>query len=121
MKRVVVAEDEASLAKLISFKLQREHYEVAMAEDGGKALELIQGGHPDLILLDVMMPVMDGYHVLQEIKKDPELSEIPVIMLTSKGQEKDVVRGIDLGATDYIVKPFRPSELVARIRRVLKE
>lgn len=121
MKRVVVAEDEASLAKLISFKLQREHYEVAMAEDGGKALELIQGNHPDLILLDVMMPVMDGYHVLQEIKKDPKLSEIPVIMLTSKGQEKDVVRGIDLGATDYIVKPFRPSELVARIRRVLKE
>jgi DNA-binding response OmpR family regulator len=117
--KVVVAEDEPALGRLITFKLQREAYEVKWANNGGAALDLVRQEKPDIVLLDVMMPVLDGYQVLKKLKEDDNLKDIPVIMLTSKGQERDVVKGIELGANDYIVKPFRPAELVARVKRLL--
>lgn len=120
MSKIVVAEDDRAIARLIKFKLERAGYEVEVAEDGGQAVETINKNHPDLVLLDVMMPVLDGYQVLRRIKDNPELESIPVIMLTARGQEKDIVKGIEMGSQDYIVKPFRPAELLARVNRIFK-
>jgi len=117
--KIILAEDEPQIARLIKFKLEREGYEVIWEKDGGAALESIKENTPDLVLLDIMMPVMDGYQVLKKIKEDENLKNIPVIMLTAKGQERDIVKGIEMGSEDYIVKPFRPAELVARIKKVL--
>ena len=119
-KKILLAEDEPHIARLVVFKLEREGYEVIWAKDGGEALESIKKDIPDLVLLDVMMPVMDGFDVLKKIKEDERLWKIPVIMLTAKGQIKDVEKGFDLGSDDYVVKPFRPDELVARIKSKLK-
>ncbi len=118
--KIVIAEDEQHIAKLIMFKLEREGFEVAWAKDGGEALGLIRNVKPDLVLLDVMMPVMDGYEVLRKMKESDDIKDVPVIMLTAKSQEHDIVKGFDLGSDDYIVKPFKPAELVARIRKVLR-
>ncbi len=117
--KIVLAEDEPQIARLIEFKLKKEGYQVIWKENGKEALEAIKEDKPDLILLDIMMPVMGGYEVLRHIKKDEGLKDIPVIMLTARAQEKDVVKGIDLGAEDYITKPFHPAELLARVRRIL--
>lgn len=118
-KKIVLAEDESHIARLITFKLEKEGYELTWAKDGGEALEKITEIMPDLVILDVMMPVMDGFEVLKKVKHDETLKAIPVIMLTAKGQDNDIVHGLDTGAADYIVKPFRPAELVARIRRII--
>ena len=108
-KKIVIAEDEQHIANLVVFKLKREGYDVRWAKDGGEALETIKETKPDLILLDVMMPVMDGFEVLKKIRDDEELKAIPVIILSAKGQEQDIVRGFDSGTDDYIVKPFSPA------------
>ena len=118
--KIVLAEDEPQIARLIQFKLQKEGFEITWKDNGADALESVKEIKPDLVLLDVMMPVMDGYQVLKKIKEDENLKQIPVIMLTAKGQERDVVKGFDLGSEDYIVKPFRPAELVSRIKKILK-
>ncbi len=118
-KKIVLAEDEPQIARLIEFKLKKEGYEVTWKENGEEALKAIKEDKPDLILLDVMMPVMDGYEVLRRLKEDEDLKSIPVVMLTARAQEKDVVKGIDLGAEDYITKPFHPAELLARVKRIL--
>ena len=118
-KRIVLAEDEPQIAKLVEFKLKKEGYQVTWKENGEEALKAIKEEKPDLILLDVMMPVMDGYEVLRRLKEDENLKSIPVIMLTARAQEKDVVKGIDMGAEDYITKPFHPAELLARVKRIL--
>ena len=118
-KKIVLAEDEPQIARLIEFKLKKEGYEVTWKENGEEALKAIKEDKPDLILLDVMMPVMDGYEVLRRLKEDENLKSIPVIMLTARAQEKDVVKGIDMGAEDYITKPFHPAELLARVKRIL--
>ena len=117
--KIVLAEDEPQIARLTIFKLEKEGFEVIWEEDGGATLESVKNNKPDLVLLDVMMPVMDGYQVLKKIKENDDLKMIPVIMLTAKGQERDVISGIEMGAEDYVVKPFRPAELVARIKRIL--
>jgi len=119
VKKIVLAEDEPQIARLIEFKLKKEGYEVTWKENGEEALKAIKEDKPDLILLDVMMPVMDGYEVLRRVKEDENLKSIPVVMLTARAQEKDVVKGIDLGAEDYITKPFHPAELLARVKRIL--
>ncbi len=119
VKKIVLAEDEPQIARLIEFKLKKEGYKVIWKENGEEALEAIKADKPDLILLDVMMPVMDGYEVLRRVKEDENLKSIPVVMLTARAQEKDVVKGIDLGAEDYITKPFHPAELLARVKRIL--
>ncbi len=118
-KKIVLAEDEPQIARLVEFKLKKEGYQVVWKENGEEALEAIKADRPDLILLDVMMPVMDGYEVLRQIKEDENLRNIPVIMLTARAQERDVVKGIDSGVEDYITKPFHPAELVARVKRIL--
>ncbi|TET43677.1 response regulator [Candidatus Aerophobetes bacterium] len=118
-KRIVLAEDEPQIAKLVEFKLKKEGYQVTWKENGEEALEAIKRERPDLILLDIMMPVMDGYEVLRQIKEDEKLRDIPVIMLTARAQERDVVKGIDSGAEDYITKPFHPAELLVRVKRIL--
>lgn len=118
-KKIVLAEDEPQIARLIEFKLKKEGYEVTWKENGEEALEAIKAEKPDLVLLDVMMPVMGGYEVLRRLKEDENLKSIPVVMLTSRAQERDVVKGIDLGAEDYITKPFHPAELLARVKGIL--
>ena len=118
-KKIVLAEDEPQIARLVEFKLKKEGYEVTWKENGEEALASIKEEKPDLILLDVMMPVMGGYEVLRRLKEDENLKSIPVVMLTARAQERDVVKGIDLGAEDYISKPFHPAELLARVKRIL--
>ncbi len=118
-RKIVLAEDEPQIARLIEFKLKKEGYDVTWRENGEEALKAIKADKPDLILLDIMMPVMDGYEVLRRLKEDENLGDIPVIMLTARAQEKDVVKGIGLGAEDYITKPFHPAELLARVKRIL--
>ncbi len=118
-RKIILAEDEPQIARLIEFKLKKEGYDVTWKENGEEALKAIKADKPDLIVLDIMMPVMGGYEVLRRLKEDENLKSIPVIMLTARAQEKDVVKGIDMGAEDYITKPFHPAELLARVKRIL--
>lgn len=118
-KKIVLAEDEPQIARLVEFKLKKEGYQVTWKENGEEALKAIKADKPDLILLDVMMPVMDGYEVLRRLKEDENLRSIPVVMLTARAQERDVVKGINSGAEDYITKPFHPAELLARVKRIV--
>ncbi|MFT4687965.1 MAG: response regulator transcription factor [Verrucomicrobiia bacterium] len=119
MTNILVAEDEPQTAQLIEFKLKQQGYQVNVVSNGEQAMKMLAIHEPALILLDGMMPVMDGFEALRRIKESKEYRQIPVIMLTAKSREKDVVTGLDLGATDYIIKPFSPAELVARIKKVL--
>jgi DNA-binding response OmpR family regulator len=119
MARILIVEDEANIFKLVSFRLKHLGHEVLWAQNGGQALETAHAEKPDLILLDVMIPVYDGFQVLRKLKADAETQRIPVIMLTARGHEKDVVTGIESGADDYVVKPFSFPELVARLNAVL--
>lgn len=119
MIKILVAEDEPQTAQLIEFKLKQQGFAVVLATDGEAAIKLIPQEMPSLIILDAMMPVLDGFEVLRRIKESPELKAIPVIMLTAKNKDRDIVSGLELGAADYIVKPFSPAELVARVRKVL--
>ena len=118
-KKIVLAEDEPQIGRLIEFKLNKEGYSVIWKENGEEALKAIKENKPDLILLDIMMPVMGGYEVLRRLKEDENLKSVPVIMLTARAQEKDVVKGIDMGAEDYITKPFHPAELLVRVKKIL--
>jgi two-component system, OmpR family, phosphate regulon response regulator PhoB len=119
MTNILVAEDEPQTAQLIEFKLKQQGYAVNVVSNGEQAMKMLAINTPAVILLDGMMPVMDGFEVLRRVKESKEYRHIPVIMLTAKSREKDVVTGLDLGAADYIVKPFSPAELVARIKKVL--
>ncbi|HEY3230315.1 MAG TPA: response regulator [Roseiflexaceae bacterium] len=119
MARILIAEDEANIFKLVSFRLKHLGHDVIWAQNGSQALEAAREQSPDLILLDVMMPVYDGFQVLKKLKADANTQPIPVIMLTARGHEKDVVTGIEGGADDYIVKPFSFPELIARVNAAL--
>ena len=114
---ILVVEDDYNIANLIQMYLLKEGFEVRFAEDGGKAVEEFQQKVPDLILLDVMLPVMDGWTVLSRIR---EKSQVPIIMITAKGEVVDRIQGLEMGADDYIVKPFEMKELIARINAVLR-
>ena len=116
---VIIAEDEPQIANLIKFKLEKSGFEVMIGENGKLALELVNQYHPDLVILDVMMPIMDGFEVLRLIKEGEGTKDIPVIMLTARGMETDVLKGFETGAVDYITKPFSVSELAARVNNVL--
>jgi DNA-binding response OmpR family regulator len=119
---VLVAEDDAQIAYLLQFLLEREGYRVLVAPDGRKAQRLIdEMAPPQLAILDVMMPYADGFEVLAYLRAKPGWREMPVIMLTARSQEKDIVRALDAGASDYVVKPFLPDELKARIRRLVAQ
>lgn len=122
-KRVVLlVEDDPGIAGLVRFRLEREGYEVRHAADGEQAvLEFDHPVAPDLVLMDVMLPYRNGYELLKELRGRPALAKVPVLMLTSRGREQDVVQGLAGGANDYVVKPFRPAELLARVRKLLGE
>ncbi len=117
LRRVLVVDDEPRLIHFIRLNLEHDGFEVIEAISGTQALGLLRDRLPDLILLDVMMPELDGFETLQLIR---EISTVPVIMLTAKGEEEDRVRGLELGADDYISKPFSPREMVSRVKAVLR-
>lgn len=118
----MVVEDDEHLAELLKFLLLRQGYEVHLCSDGRAALAFFQACEraPCLILLDVMLPFLDGFELVRAIRATPMLAEVPVVMLTAKNMEGDIVRALDAGANDYIAKPFQPNELMARVRRYLK-
>jgi two-component system phosphate regulon response regulator PhoB len=117
---VLVVEDEADLQELLRHNLTRHGFAVRSALDGGQALRAVAEQLPDLIVLDVMLPVIDGLEVCRRLRSDPRSAGIPVIMLTARTEETDVIRGLDLGADDYVTKPFRMRELVARMKACLR-
>jgi DNA-binding response OmpR family regulator len=116
---VVVAEDEPQIANLVRYKLEKSGYEVLWGKDGQRAWELIQESKPDLVILDVMMPIMDGFEVLRAMHDGPETREIPAIMVTARGMEEDILKGFEEGAVDYMVKPFSVTELAARVKATI--
>ncbi len=115
--RILVVDDERRMVGFIRLNLEQDGYEVIEASNGTEALDRLRDSLPDLILLDVMMPDIDGFEVLRMIR---EISQVPVIMLTAKGEENDKVKGLELGADDYVTKPFSPRELVSRVKAVLR-
>jgi two-component system phosphate regulon response regulator PhoB len=117
---ILVVEDEESLATLLQYNLDKEGFRVAVATDGEEALLLIDEGLPDLVVLDWMLPKVSGVEVCRRLRARPETRNLPIIILTARGEESDRIRGLDTGADDYIVKPFSMSELAARIRAVLR-
>jgi len=119
MAQILVVDDEPHVVKMLDFKLKILGHEVITARDGDEALREVETKKPDLVLLDIMMPGMDGYQLLRKLKASEHYRDIPVVMLTAKGQEKDIVHGFDTGADDYVVKPFGFPELIARINRAL--
>lgn len=115
--KILVADDDESIVELITLYLRKDGFDVITARDGGEALRKITQHSPDLVLLDIMMPVKDGWEVCREIR---QLYRLPVIMLTARSEDYDKILGLELGADDYITKPFNPRELVARVRAVLR-
>lgn len=120
MHKVLIAEDEADIRQLISFNLERESYDTLLAGDGEEAVLMAYNKIPDLIILDLMLPKMDGFSVFKELRLDSRTKDIPVIMLTAKAQLDDVIAGLEMGADDYLTKPFSPKELVLRVKALLK-
>lgn len=118
--RVLVVDDSEVLRKIVNFNLTREGYSVDEAKDGKEALEKLQQIKPDLVILDIMMPYIDGFEVLKRMRKDPELAHIPVIMLTAKGGEDDPKTALELGANGFLTKPFSPIKLLEEVRRVIQ-
>ncbi|NIP41602.1 MAG: response regulator transcription factor [candidate division Zixibacteria bacterium] len=119
-EHIHVVEDEEDILELIKYNLSREGYHVTTSASGEDAIETVASDPPDLILLDLMLPGADGFEVCRRIHNNPASQSIPIVMLTAKGEEADIVTGLELGADDYITKPFSPKVLVARIRAVLR-
>lgn len=117
---ILVVEDEPDIAEVIQYNLAREGYRVDVVGDGEVALERVVRDAPDLVLLDLMLPGLDGVELCRRLKEDPVTRAVPVIMVTAKGEESDVVLGLGVGADDYVAKPFSPRELTARVRAVLR-
>lgn len=120
-KKILIADDEQNIVISIEFLLRREGFDVVVAGDGEEALAKARAERPDLVLLDVMMPKMNGFDVCQALRADPELAGMRVMMLTAKGRETEVSKGLGLGADAYMTKPFSTKELVAQVRSLLAE
>jgi two-component system alkaline phosphatase synthesis response regulator PhoP len=116
--KVLVCDDERHIVRLIQVNLEREGYKVVTAYDGKEGLEKVRTEKPDLMVLDVMMPYMDGFEVLKALRRDADTADLPVIMLTAKAQDKDVFEGYTYGADMYLTKPFNPRELIAFVKRI---
>ncbi|MEA4947927.1 MAG: response regulator transcription factor [Oscillospiraceae bacterium] len=116
-KKALVVEDDSNIAELLRLYLGKDGFEVAIALDGGKAVSMFDSFQPDIVLLDIMLPIMDGWQVCSEIRKT---SKVPIIMLTAKGETNDKITGLEMGADDYITKPFEVKELLARVHAVLR-
>ena len=121
MKTILIIEDETDLAELVSFNLEKEGYRPLIATDGPSGLDAARQNSPDLILLDLMLPGMSGMEICKVLKSREKTARIPIIMLTAKGEEIDRVVGFEVGADDYVVKPFKQMELMPRIRKVIDQ
>jgi two-component system alkaline phosphatase synthesis response regulator PhoP len=119
-RKILTVDDEKHIVRLIQVNLERHGYEVVTAYDGREALQKVDEERPDLVILDVMMPYMDGFEVLQNLKRNPGTRDIPVIMLTAKAQDADVFKGWQSGVDCYLTKPFNPMELISFVQRIFK-
>ncbi|MBI1906900.1 MAG: response regulator [Rhodocyclales bacterium] len=119
--KILIADDEQNIVISLEFLMKREGYEVVIANDGEEAIDKIRSEMPDLVLLDVMMPKKSGFEVCQEIKSDPALQSVRILMLTAKGRDTEVAKGLALGADAYMTKPFATKELVARVQSMLEQ
>jgi two-component system phosphate regulon response regulator PhoB len=119
-KKIVIVEDEIDIREVLIYNFEREGFIVWGAADGRYGLKLIQDKCPDLVLLDLMLPGLDGLEICRELKNDQITAVVPIIMVTAKGEESDIVAGLELGADDYVTKPFSPKELMARVKAVLR-
>ncbi len=118
---VLLVEDDTFLANIYKTKFEMEKFKVTVATDGAQGLKEIRKKKPDVVLLDILLPKMDGFAVLEEIKKDKDIKDVPVILLTNLGQKDDVEKGLEMGAADYLIKAhFKPSETVGKVKKVLK-
>jgi two-component system phosphate regulon response regulator PhoB len=117
---VLVVEDEADIRELVRYNLSKSGYQVVGVASGEEALAAVESNTPDVVVLDLMLPGMDGLNVCRKLKEDPKTAAIPIVMLTAKGEESDIVRGLEMGADDYITKPFSPRVLIARLQAVLR-
>ena len=120
MAKILVVDDEEPIQELLRFNLEKEGYLVCVAKDGQEALKQVENDQPDLLVLDLMLPGMDGLEVCRKLRSNPKFQQIPIIMLTAKGEEIDKILGLELGADDYMTKPFSPRELLARIKARLR-
>lgn len=120
-KKILIADDEQNIVISLEFLMKREGYEVSVANDGDEAARRIRAEKPDLVLLDVMMPKKSGFEVCQEVKSNPDLQSVRILMLTAKGRDTEVAKGLALGADAYMTKPFSTKELVERVRSMLAE
>ncbi len=118
--KILVVEDEADIIDLITYNLKQEGYKIISTSSGETALDIVKADNPDLILLDIMLPGLNGIDVCREIKSDTETSHIPIIMLTARNEDIDIITGLEVGADDYITKPFSPRVLIARIRAMFR-
>ena len=119
-EKILIVDDEVDILELIKFNLTKEGYKTRLASTGEKALDIVKNSQIDLIILDLMLPGIDGLEVTRIIRNDPEKQNIPIVMVTAKGDESDIVTGLELGANDYMSKPFSPKELIARIRNIFR-
>ena len=119
-KKILIADDEQNIVISLEFLMKREGFEVVVANDGEEAIRRIRADQPDLVLLDVMMPKKSGFEVCQEIRSDPEMAGVRILMLTAKGRDTEVAKGLALGADAYMTKPFSTRELVDKVRSLLE-
>ena len=117
---VLIIEDDRDIVELVRYNLANEGFEVGSATDGGSGLAQVRKTPPDLLLLDLMLPKISGLEICKEIRRDPALNRLPILMLTARGEEADRVVGLEMGADDYVTKPFSPRELVARVKALLR-
>ncbi len=120
-KKILIADDNENIREAITYLLEDEGYQLKLAKDGNETLKKAKEFHPDILFLDIMMPEMNGYDVCRTLKSDPDLKDIYVIMLTAKGQVAEQERGKEVGADEYIVKPFSPMEILAKIRNIVNK
>ncbi|MBU1177474.1 MAG: response regulator [Patescibacteria group bacterium] len=121
MKKILIIEDDSFLSEMYSTKLTQDGFEVEVAVDGKQGMDKIKNIKPDLVLLDIVLPKMDGFEILENTKKDKELQDIPIILLTNLGQKNEIEKGLSLGADEYIIKAhFTPTAVVAKVKEVLK-
>jgi DNA-binding response OmpR family regulator len=120
LKRVLIIEDDRDIVELVRYNLSQEGFDLSSASDGIAGLTQVRKSQPDLLLLDLMLPKMPGLEVCREIRRDPALNRLPILMLTARGEEADRVVGLEMGADDYVTKPFSPRELVARVKALLR-
>lgn len=120
MRRILVIEDDKDIVELVRYNLEKDGFQVAACSDGATGLAQVRKSPPDLLILDLMLPKLNGLEICKEIRKDTNLNRLPILILTAKGEEADRVVGLELGADDYVTKPFSPRELVARVKALLR-